>query len=189
MASLLDYSHAAAHETAAEVRREERCGASGFGGEGGALSVARLRGGGRIVKVLGHQEMPGELRRPRAAWWAAQWRRADFVVLNLGHHMRNVDGSFNSYYRVVLDAIGTARELGKPQSQLIFRTSNVGHHGCEAAAEPLPSRDAAWAELGGWAWTPPKKTSWFKMASTLSDDTAPSASLDHLEAQAAPTHP
>ena len=27
------------------------------------------------------------------------------------------------------------------------------------------------------------------MASTLSDDTAPSASLDHLEAQAAPTHP
>ena len=31
--------------------------------------------------------------------------------------------------------------------------------------------------------------SWFKMASTLSDDTAPSASLDHLEAQAAPTHP
>ena len=28
-----------------------------------------------------------------------------------------------------------------------------------------------------------------KMASTLSDDTAPSASLDHLEAQAAPTHP
>ena len=31
--------------------------------------------------------------------------------------------------------------------------------------------------------------SWFKMASTLSDDTAPSASLDHLEAQAAPPHP
>ena len=27
------------------------------------------------------------------------------------------------------------------------------------------------------------------MASTLSDDSAPSASLDHLEAQAAPTHP
>ena len=31
--------------------------------------------------------------------------------------------------------------------------------------------------------------SWFKMASTLPDDTAPSASLDHLEAQAAPTRP
>ena len=30
---------------------------------------------------------------------------------------------------------------------------------------------------------------WLKMASTLSDDTAPSASPDHLEAQAAPTHP
>jgi ATP-dependent Clp protease ATP-binding subunit ClpA len=31
--------------------------------------------------------------------------------------------------------------------------------------------------------------SWFKMASTLSEDTAPSASLDHLEAQAASTQP
>ena len=34
-----------------------------------------------------------------------------------------------------------------------------------------------------------ERGSWFKMASTLSDDTAPSASLDHLEAQAAPTQP
>ena len=31
--------------------------------------------------------------------------------------------------------------------------------------------------------------SWFKPASTLPDDPAPSASLDHLQAQAAPTHP
>ena len=30
---------------------------------------------------------------------------------------------------------------------------------------------------------------WFEMASTLPDDTAPSVSLDHLQAQAAPTHP
>ena len=51
--SLLDYSHEAAHEREAETRRDGACGASGFGGEGGALSVARLRGGGRIVKVLG----------------------------------------------------------------------------------------------------------------------------------------
>ena len=34
-----------------------------------------------------------------------------------------------------------------------------------------------------------EQSRWSKMASTLSDDTAPSASLDHLEAQAAPTHP
>ena len=33
------------------------------------------------------------------------------------------------------------------------------------------------------------ESSWFKMASTLSDDTAPSASLDRLKARAAPTHP
>jgi hypothetical protein len=34
-----------------------------------------------------------------------------------------------------------------------------------------------------------KLVNWLKMASTLSDDTAPPASLDCLEAQAAPTQP
>jgi hypothetical protein len=33
------------------------------------------------------------------------------------------------------------------------------------------------------------RPSWFEMASTLSDDSAPSASLGQLEARAAPTHP
>mgnify|MGYP001478459376 CR=1 FL=1 len=77
------------------------------------VSRATLRDGGRIVKVLGHQEMAGQLKTGApgggaSAWWAAQWRRADIVVLNLGHHLRNVDGSFNSYYRTVLDALATA---------------------------------------------------------------------------------
>ena len=117
------------------------------------------------MKVLGHQEMPGSLRAAGAAWWAPEWRRADIVVLNLGHHFRNVDGSFHSYYRVVLDAISAARELGKPTAQLVFRTSNVGHHGCEQAAGPLPSRAAAWQPLGGWAWTAPRQTpEWFGKA-------------------------
>ena len=34
-----------------------------------------------------------------------------------------------------------------------------------------------------------RRASWLKMASTLCGDSAPSASLDHGEAQAAPTHP
>ena len=33
------------------------------------------------------------------------------------------------------------------------------------------------------------RVSWLKMPSAPSEDSAPSASLDHLEAQAAPTHP
>jgi hypothetical protein len=53
-----------------------------------------------------------------AAWWASEWRRADMIVLNFGHHFRNVDGSFNSYYRVVLDAIAAARDVGKPTAQV-----------------------------------------------------------------------
>ena len=105
------------------------------------------------------------MRSPKEAWWAPEWRRADVIVLNFGHHFRNVDGSFNLYYRVVLDAIAAARDLGKPTAQVIFRTSNVGHHQCEQAADPLPSRAAAWQQLGGWAWTPPTQTpEWFGKA-------------------------
>ena len=163
--SLLDYSHEAAHEQQPELRRYGTCGASGVGGEGGALSVAHLRDGGRIVKVLGHQEMPASLRTPNSSWWAPEWRRADLIVLNFGHHFRNVDGSFNSYHSVVLDAIAAAKDFGKPTVQVIFRTSNVGHLHCEQAAEPLPSRAAAWQELGGWAWTPLRQTpEWFGKA-------------------------
>lgn len=163
VSSLVDYDHQAPHETTSELRRDDVCGASGVGGEGGALSVATLRDGGRIVKVLGHQEMAGQLKTGApgggaSAWWAAQWRRADIVVLNLGHHLRNVDGSFDSYYRTVLDALATARAVGKPTAQYVVRTTNVGHHGCDEASRPLPSRDAAWAQLGGWQWTPPRST-------------------------------
>ncbi len=43
---------------------------------------------------------------------------------------------------------------------------------------------ASYGGLSAW-----KCANWFKMASTLSGDTATSASLDHLEAQAAPTQP
>jgi hypothetical protein len=50
-------------------------------------------------------------------------------------------------------------------SQIVFRTSNVGHHQCEQAAEPLPTRAAAWQQLGGWAWTaPPQTPEWFGKA-------------------------
>ena len=69
--SLLDYSHDAAHERQAESRRDSACGASGFGGEGGALSVARLRGGGRIVKVLGHTSYAATLTR--VLWLHSPW--------------------------------------------------------------------------------------------------------------------
>jgi hypothetical protein len=41
--------------------------------------------------------------------------------------------------------------------------------------------------VGRWGHTWP--LSWFKMASTLFDDIAPSASLACLKARAAPTHP
>jgi hypothetical protein len=46
----------------------------------------------------------------------------------------------------------------KPTARLILRTSNVGHHGCEKATEPLASRADAWRALGGWQWRPAAQT-------------------------------
>ena len=41
------------------------------GSEGGWLSEARLRSGGRLVKVLRHSTLFDELRKPDTAWWRA----------------------------------------------------------------------------------------------------------------------
>ena len=38
----------------------------------------------------------------------------------------------------------------------------MGHRQCEQAAGPLPSRAAAWQQLGGWSWKAPSQTpEWF----------------------------
>ena len=57
----------------------------------------------------------------------------------------------------------------------------------EAAAEEAAGEEGekAVGKRKRFRWS----TWWLKVACALSDDTAPSASLDHLEARAAPTHP
>ena len=137
------------------------CADSTVGNEGGALTVATLRGGGHIVKVLAHVEMIGQLRTfaPQSTWWAPLWSAADLIVFNVGHHFRNYDGSFNSYYKLVQDAAREALEHSKPGAWLVFKTSNVGHPECEVAATPLAGgAEEAWSALGGRSWDPPKTT-------------------------------
>ena len=137
------------------------CADSTVGNEGGALTVATLRGGGHIVKVLAHVEMIGQLRTfaPQTTWWAPLWSAADLIVFNVGHHFRNYDGSFNSYYKLVQDAAREALEHSKPGAWLVFKTSNVGHPECEVAAAPLAGgSEEAWSALGGRSWDPPTTT-------------------------------
>jgi hypothetical protein len=63
-------------------QRMDRC-ESTVGNEGGYLSEATLRGGGKLVKVLRHGSLVGELNKLDSAWWAPWLARADFVVLNV----------------------------------------------------------------------------------------------------------
>eukprot|EP00966_Prymnesium_polylepis_P145972 3371855-Prymnesium_polylepis.1 len=88
------------------------------------------------------------------AWWLPAWQSADVVTLSIGHHFRNVDGSYGSYDRIVTQALASFAAHSKPTAQLLLRTSNVGHAACDAANAPLSSRAEAWAALGGWAWRP-----------------------------------
>ena len=62
---------------------------------------------------------------------------------------------------------------------------------CPPPLRPVSSSRASRGSTRAWAacWRPWRRASWLKMASTLSDDTAPPASLGHLKAQAAPMHP
>lgn len=132
---------------------------SSVGDEGGWTSEARLRGGGRIVKVLGHATLIDELQEGGGAYWWRYVSEADVVVLNIGHHYHAADSAFAHYGAMAARAARALARAMKPSAQLVFRTTNVGHHKCEAALRPLHSRKEAWERLVDagssiWAWQP-----------------------------------
>lgn len=134
--------------------------ASSVGNEGGFLSVAHLRSGGKVVKILRHASLVDELYslgKPGMVWWSSWLLAADVVVLNVGHHYHLVDKGFDKYARFARLAARHLKTAMKPAAHLVFRTTNVGHHACEDASRPLRSRHEAWAQLTDgareiWAW-------------------------------------
>ena len=85
------------------------------------------------------------------------------MVLNMGHHYHNLDPAFSRYGGMVKMALrGLARHM-KPTAQLVFRTTNVGHHGCQRDSRPLRSRREAWERLTAgrdiFEWRPPQASS------------------------------
>jgi hypothetical protein len=56
---------------------------STVGTEGGVLSLARLRSGGQLIKVLRHIDLVTDLSG--AAFWLPYLERADITILNIGH--------------------------------------------------------------------------------------------------------
>ena len=82
-------------------------------------------------------------------------------MLNLGHHYHAVDKAFRDYGRLAHVAMQGLERCMRPQAQLVFRTTNVGHPACENATRPLRSRREAWAQLTEgadlWAWKARKK--------------------------------
>lgn len=94
------------------------CTYGGLGQEGGPMSEARLKGGGKLLKVLGHAEMSGQAEEMGGAWWRGAWEAADLIVFSIGHHFRNVDGSFESYARMVQGSLASFKKYSKPTAQV-----------------------------------------------------------------------
>ena len=152
-----DASIASARQRAASsraARDASMCAYDGLGAEGGVYTEAILRGGGRLVKVLGHAEMADQLATGFAhAWWRREWERADLIVFNyVGHHLRTLDPSFGAYAQRVGASLRAMAAHTKQHAQLIMRVSNLGHPGCETELKPLTSNVEAWRRLGGPEW-------------------------------------
>ena len=130
------------------------------GNEGGWISQARLRGGGTVTKVMRHGDLADELRNITRAFWGRWVRQADVVVLNMGHHYHNLDPAFAQYGGMVQMALRSLGQHMKPTAQLVVRTTNVGHHGCQRDARPLDSPREAWQRLTTskdiYEWKPPQ---------------------------------
>ena len=86
--------------------------------------------------------------------------QADVVVLNMGHHYHNLDPAFAQYGGMVQMALRSLGQHMKPTAQLVVRTTNVGHHGCQRDARPLDSPREAWQRLTTskdiYEWKPPQ---------------------------------
>ena len=131
------------------------------GNEGGTVSIARLRGGGKLIKVLRHEQIFGELKRIDRAFWLPFLQQADVVILNVGHHYHRVDPAFRHYDRLASTALVGLGKFLKPAAELIYRTTNIGHAQCNIATRPLASRIDAWRQLSGenksiFEWQPPQ---------------------------------
>ena len=140
--SIAEHKDLFGYETPGANRTERKMDTctTGVGNEGGWLSTATLRGGGRLVKVMRHGDLIDEMKRMEKAFWAPWLQEADIVVLNVGHHYHSKDPTFGKYPRLVRTTMNQLGKLIKPSAQLIYRTTNVGHHKCENASRPLRSR-------------------------------------------------
>lgn len=133
---------------------------SNVGNEGGWLSTAHLRGGGKLIKVLRHAELFTEITNS-SSFFQPYVHESDFVVLNWGHHFHRMDPTFRTYQDYVTTSLNELTKQMKPSAHLVFRTTNIGHYACENATRPMRSRTAAWAELTGkktniYEWKPPQ---------------------------------
>lgn len=138
--------------------------ASGLADEGAnTISEVQLSHGGRIIKVLGHYKYILELQAVGNLSRNVSWRPfllgSDFVVLNIGHHYRQLDHNFSRYQLMVERVARSLASVLKPTAHIIVRTTNVGHRGCENATRPLQDRRAAWERLADQAghafeWVP-----------------------------------
>ena len=148
-------------KTPEELGREEGSFNAYLQSQGGK---AKLRGGGTITKVMRHGDLADELRNITRAFWGRWVRQADVVLLNMGHHYHNKDPAFRRYGEMVQMALRSFGQHMKPTAQLVFRTTNVGHHGCQRDARPLESPREAWQRLTTskdiYEWNPPQAHTW-----------------------------
>ena len=138
--SIAEHKDLFGYETPGANRTERKMDTctTGVGNEGGWLSTATLRGGGRLVKVMRHGDLIDEMKRMEKAFWAPWLQEADIVVLNVGHHYYSKDPTFGKYLKLVRTTMNQLGKLIKPSAQLIYRTTNVGHHKCENASRSRP---------------------------------------------------
>jgi hypothetical protein len=159
-----------------------------------AYSEARLSGGGRIVKVLGHTKYMKELQNAPKSPWVRFAREADILVLNVGHHYRAFDRTFSGYERFVEGVELSLRGVLKPTARLVVRTTNIGHIGCQNASRPLHDRKVAWERLAErpgaiFEWSPPNNSDTVRLEPGRGNPiSAKSSRRDPFDWRAPPLH-
>ena len=103
--------------------------------------------------LLDEHALPGRLVLPQRSW-PDMVKKADWVIMNVGHHWHKKDRSFENYEAMV-NMVTDTMQTNFKGSLFVFRTSAPGYYGCETMEEPVDTPQELTPDIDLYDWRKP----------------------------------
>jgi hypothetical protein len=98
--------------------------------------------------------------------WFARWKKADVLVINVGHHWHKIDKRFRKYTRMVRNSL-TAFKKHFKGSLILYRTTSPGHYGCDSPLNATSTTNEKAHDRFHWQKPVEEEIVWKKTATEM----------------------